>query len=114
MAANFAALEARLNAAVIERLSNRQAMLGGILVSGIFDNGYQAAALAGAGLAGSNPTWLIATRDVPAALYTALQNYPTAADPLNLMIQFDESGPVYRIVGQEPDGTGMTLLQLRT
>lgn len=98
MAANFAALEARLNQAVFAHISNTTATLAGVDVDGIFDNGFNEQAL-GLGMAASAPVFTLPSAAVPAQVIG-----------LPLVI----GAVIYKVVESMPDGTGITRLQLRT
>jgi hypothetical protein len=94
MAAPFAALETRLNAAVVAHLANAEADFGGgVVVAGEFSNGYAAAL----GVAGTNPGFLGQSTDLAAV---------TRGSTVTI------SGTTYTVVAIEPDGTGMTRLDL--
>jgi hypothetical protein len=88
------------------------ATLAGVSVSGIFDNGYASPGVGLSGMAGTQPTWLVPTSAVPAAIIDCLQNYTASFDPLGLVVRFSENGPAYKIVAHEPDGTGTSRLLL--
>jgi hypothetical protein len=95
MAAPFAALEARANDAVIRHLANATAIINGVAVDGIFSNKYAEFSNV---MGGSSPTFQCRSTDVVAvAKGTALTinstHYQVASAP-------------------QPDGAGMTLLQL--
>lgn len=66
---------------------------GSTTVTGIFDNGYAEAG----GVQGSNPTFTLKTSAIAS---------PAHGDTLVI------SGTTYKIRGVEPDGTGVTVLQL--
>ena len=97
MAAPFAALEARVNRAVITRLSNVDALLAGLPVQGIFDAEYLEVDM-GSGIQSSGPALTLPSANVPA-------NSGGAAVTVN--------GKTYKVVESQPDGTGMTVLRLR-
>lgn len=96
MAATFAALEAKVNDAAIRRIANATAIINGVAVDGILSNEYTE--FSGV-IGGSNPTFMCKSADIASvANGTAISinsvNYLVAGAP-------------------QPDGTGMTLLQLR-
>lgn len=91
---NFAALEARVNATVLEHVGNARVVLGGVDVPGVFNNPGSVANL-GVGAADSSPSVSVASSAVP-------------ADAEGQLVQIN-SMP-FGIVRAEPDGTGMTLL----
>lgn len=96
MAAPFAALETKVNDAVMRRLANATAIINGVDVDGIFSKEY--AEFSGV-IGGSNPTFQCKSADVAAVTNgTALTinsiNYKVAGAP-------------------QPDGSGLTLLQLK-
>jgi len=97
MNAPFAALEARTNAAVFNRLSNRVATVGGQSIEGIFDNAYLQGEVGGNGMAGAQPMFTLATSNVPANAVGA-----------SLVVNATN----YRIAAHEPDGTGVSTLML--
>ena len=97
MAATFAARESRLNRAVFAHLSNTDATLNSVCVTGIFDNGYNAAHLGGMGIASTQPTLTLSTADVPAT-------------PAGMSVVV--SGAGYTIAEHQPDGTGISTLYL--
>src|SRR3990167_9548760 len=98
MSAPFAALEARVNQSVFERLANAEASLnGGAAVRGIFDNGYAQTSVGIAGMATLSPSFTLATSDVPAS--------PAGA---SLVV----NGATYTVVEHQPDGTGVSVLHL--
>ena len=75
-----------------------QAKLDGVPVIGIFDNDYLLEDLGG-GMAATGPVFTMASADVLPGV-TGL--------PLEI------HGTVYKVVEPMPDGTGVTLLRLRT
>lgn len=96
VAAPFAALESRLNSAVLQRLSNAEATLSsGTVVPVIFDNGYAQ------GLGGmvetSQPSCQLASTDAA----TLAQGGTLAIGAMS-----------YRVAEIHPDGTGLTTLVL--
>lgn len=95
MATRFAALEARVNDAVRARLSNADATIGAATVPVIFDAAYLNA---GGMVESTGPQCQGKTTDLAAAVQgTAITI----------------SGQAYTVTGNQPDGTGMTVLQLR-
>lgn len=74
------------------------ATLGGVPVTGIFDNDYLLEDLGG-GMAASGPVFTLASADVPAGVAGLL-----------LVVH----GTSYKVVELMPDGTGVTALRLRT
>lgn len=98
MVAPFAALEARVNGAVFRRLSNADGVLSGVPVQGIFHNEYLLEDVGG-GVASSGPAFELASGDVPA-------NVAGASLVVNAV--------TYKVVEPMPDGTGVTVLRLRT
>lgn len=95
MAAPFAALEARVNAAVFARLANATADFGGgVMVDGVFDNPYaEAFGLVG----GSWPTFAADSSALPAL---------TEGLPLTI------GAVAYKVAEAHPDGAGGTVIQL--
>lgn len=101
MPASFAALETRVNAAVIARLSNREVQytpVAGLqrVVVGIFDAQYAQLLddLAGA----ATPALTCASSDVP-----------DATNGAGVVVD----GQAYEVVEPMPDGAGLTVLRLR-
>ena len=99
MTARFAALEARVNRAVFSHLGNVAPLLAGVPLAGaIFDADYQLQDLA-SGIMSSAPVLTLASADVPANVVGA-----------SAVV----SGKTYKVVESLPDGTGVTVLRLRT
>jgi len=71
-------------------------LLNGVVVAGIFDNRYLEQELGGSG---SAPTYTLASASVP-------------ANPAGLPLVV--GGVTYKVVEPMPDGTGVTVLRLRT
>jgi hypothetical protein len=95
MAAPFAALEKRVNDAVIRHLANATAIIDGVAVDGVFNNQYAEFSNV---IGGSHPTFQCRSADVLAvtkgtALTINSTHYQVASTP-------------------QPDGNGLTLLQL--
>ena len=96
MAAPFAALEARINAAVIAHLANATADFGGGVVADVeFGAPYESALGV---VAGTMPAMRARTVDVAGIAAGAAVTV---------------SGVGYTVTGLEPDGAGMTLLRLQ-
>lgn len=89
---SFAALEARVNGSVLKHLSNVVAMLDGRQVRGIFYRAY-AESPGGMGMAGTAPTFRMASFDVP-------------MNPIGKLLIVN--GVTYAIAAHEPDGTGVS------
>lgn len=98
MPAPFAALEARVNAAVMSRLSNADATLGGVAVQGIFDNAYAVLDVGGENYS-TGPAFTLASTVVP-----------DSVAGLTLV----HNAVAYKVVEPMPDGAGLTVLRLRT
>ncbi len=98
MPAPFAALETRLNSAVLRRLANAEGTLAGVPVSGIFRSPYQVDELTG-GVVGSVPEFELASSAVPPAV---------VGQPLVI------GAVTWKVVESMPDGTGLTTLRLRS
>src|SRR5690606_22810520 len=96
MSGAFAALESRVNRAVMHRLSNAMAIIGGSAVPVVFDRLYTEALDGDA--AGYTPTVMGRDADLAGATYGAA-----------MVVQ----GVSYTVTSVEPDGTGLTRLQLR-
>lgn len=73
------------------------ATLAGVAVRGIFDNAYLQGDVGGAGMAGAQPMFSLATSDVP-------------ADPVGASLVVNST--TYRVAAHEPDGTGVSVLML--
>lgn len=97
MPAPFAALEARTVQAVMRRLANVDATLNGVVVRGIFDNGYTRGDVGTINMAGTQPMLTLATADVP-------------ANPVGKPCVVGATS--YVVGAHEPDGTGMSVLML--
>jgi hypothetical protein len=98
MTAPFAALEARTARAVFAHLANAEATLGGVPVTGIFDSAYAMEDL-GSGIASFGPAFTMASSAVPSPVVG-----------LSLVV----NGSAYKVVEPKPDGTGVTVLRLRS
>lgn len=72
--------------------------LGATPVKAIFDNGHQEVGLLGVDFESRNPTLQVKDADLP-------------ADAHDLPVRV--RGVDYEVVGVEPDGTGLSVLQLR-
>ena len=95
MSAPFAALETRVNAAVIAHCANATADFGaGVTVEGVFQREYQEAL----GVAGNRPVFTALAADLPAITHRSTVCEINGAD--------------YTVMESHPDGTGNTLLVL--
>lgn len=101
MPAPFAALEARVNAAICGQLANVNATLNGVAVQGILDAGYEDPTLAGFGAVGSSPQYTLASASVPA--------HP---EGMALVIASGPAAGTYKVSQAYPDATGLTVLHL--
>ena len=99
MGSTFAALETRVNRAVLSRLANTDATVNAVAVSGIFDNGYALGNAGMLGMATSQPSLTIATTDVPAT-------------PVGAAVVVNATS--YLVAAHEPDGTGLSRLLLES
>lgn len=97
MAATFAARETRLNQAVFARLSNMDATLNGVAVTGIFDNANALGSVGPYSMASTQPTLTLPTTSVP-------------ANPVGLSAVV--GAVTYLVAAHEPDGTGVSRLLL--
>ena len=97
--ANFAALQARVNASVLARLGNAvEATVAGVVVPyAIFSNGYATGNVGMLGMATSQPALTLATTLVP-------------AHPVGQAVVV--AGQGYSVAAHEPDGTGISRLVL--
>ena len=73
------------------------ATLDGASVTGIFDNGYTLGAVGPTGMASAAPMFRLPTASVPASPHGK---------------SLVTGGITYRVVGHEPDGTGVSILLL--
>lgn len=95
MSAPFAALEARVNAAVIAHCANAVADFGaGVTVEGVFQREYQESL----GVAGNKPVF--------SALLASLPSITFGSTVCSI------NGAEYVVAESHPDGTGNTLLVL--
>jgi hypothetical protein len=95
---NFADLEQRVNAAVMRRLANASATLDGEAVTGIFDNAYRLQDV-GEMVGATAPAFTLADADVP-------------SDVVGCELVYGAT--TYTVVEPMPDGTGLTVLRLRS
>lgn len=98
MTTAFAALRSRVNLAVIGRLSDEAATVGGVSVSGIFHNGYNASGLGMAGFEATQPSLTCAVADVPSVAHG--NSVVVAAG-------------TFKVAEIEPDGSGFVKLVLK-
>jgi hypothetical protein len=92
----FANLQLAVNSAVLNHLANKQVMIGGAVVPGIFRNLASEAHL-GIGVASSSPVVTVASSAV-------------MVEPVGQQITIDAVR--YEIVDTDPDNTGLTILTL--
>lgn len=116
--APFARLEARMNAAVMNRISNAVAILAGVEVRGIFSDPRARGDVGLLGMVDSRPVFELLTADIPMSV---LQHFgPAAATDAYLLIDSPDAadlrlvvhGSAYQVVEHQPDGTGMSRLML--
>lgn len=93
---SFAALNDRLNAAVVDRLGNAEATIGGDVVPGIWRQAYTETA--GGLAAGASPVFDCLASAVP----TIARGNAVVIDSVN-----------YSVIGIEPDGAGWVSLILQ-
>ncbi len=93
MPAPFAALESRVNASVFAHLANATADFAGTAVEGIFDAEY----LPAIGVESTSPAFTCSIADLPSGYRTATVTIRSID---------------YVITGDQPDGTGITVLLL--
>lgn len=93
----FAAAQARLNAAVFARLSNVAAVVNGVGMDAIFDNGSQDGEVALAGMAGTQPVLRVPTASL-------------SPDPVGQAVVVNSTN--YVVAAHQPDGTGLSVLLL--
>lgn len=97
LATPFAALEQRLNAAVMRRLANVVATVDGVQVAGIFADPYALGQVGLAGIAATQPTLTLPTASL-------------AAEPVGQTVTIGTAA--YTVAAHEPDGTGLSRLLL--
>lgn len=97
MPAPFAALETRVNNAVFNRLSNVVGVLGGVTVSGIFDQAYDVAGVGLSGMSSGTPAFTLPTSAVPAS-------------PVGVVLVVNAVN--YVVAEHQPDGSGLSVLLL--
>lgn len=93
----FAQLEQCVNRAVLQHCANAIAILGGVEVRGVFDNGYAMGAVGMSGMASTQPVFTLATDAL-------------AGEAVGQTLQVN--GVAYLVAAHEPDGTGMSRLLL--
>lgn len=98
-AASFAALEARLNAAVFARLSNTDAVVDSIAVVGIFDTPHTLGDVGMIGMTSTQPVLTVRTADLP-------------VEPVGKTVVVGAVS--YLVAAHEPDGTGISRLVLES
>lgn len=107
---SFADLETRVNAAAIRRLSNATATVSAPLAAAgegfsvIFDAAYRF--VDALGTASAAPAAAAQLADMPAAVRAALLDGSDVTLTIN--------GTAYSVVEPQPDGTGWTVLRLRS
>lgn len=97
LATPFAALEQRLNAAIMRRLANVVATVGGVQHAGLFESGYALGAVGPAGIATTQPTLTLPTSALVGEVVGQEVTIGAAA---------------YIVAAHEPDGTGLSRLLL--
>lgn len=97
MPPRFAALENRLNQAVVAHMVNAEAVLDGNALNVIFDNSFALGNVGVLGMASSQPSITLQTSDVPAT-------------PVGSAVTVGVTA--YLVAAHEPDGTGMSRLVL--
>lgn len=92
--ASFAAIEERINDAVIRRLANATADFGsGVAIGAIFDNNYKSVF----DIDASGPAITVSSAALPSSAH---------GTPVSV------NGVSYTVSGARPDGTGITVLAL--
>ena len=86
------------------------ALLAGVSVSGIFDNGFALGHVGLSSMASSQPTWTVATADIPPRVIDWFRYFTEPFDPLDLIVNL--GGANYKVTAHEPDGTGISRLIL--
>lgn len=103
MDAPFAALEQRVNRAVLGRLSNAKVRIGAAKdVIGIFDNDYVVAEVGAAGMSATAPAVTLRTCDLPPGCHTGA----------SVEIEYLGGRSWWRLAEHQPDGTGLSVLLL--
>lgn len=90
----FAALEQSVNGVVVDNLSNKTLIIDSVSVDGIFDDTYIEAGF----VESSNPMFTAKSDDMP----SVAQGHKAV-----------DGAKQYEIVSVQPDGTGMTTIELR-
>ena len=107
MATAFAALETRINAAIQKSLANAVAVINDTEITGIFDNGYQAA-LSGF-VESSAPTFLCQTADVQRFVDGTSMPRVTGLTKGSAITIAEVQ---YKVLEIHPDGTGLSTIIL--
>lgn len=97
----FAQAIADMNTAVVTMLANANAMLQGVPVSGLFDNGYATGNVGQFGMASTQSMFTLATALVPADVIGLTLTVGDALDQVG-----------YKVVEHQPNGTGISALLL--
>lgn len=105
----FAQLQSRVSATAIRRLG-AVALLAGVPVQGVFDNGFALADVGQFGMASTQPAWVMLTVDVPPKIVDLFTYIYEPTDALDMSITIDHK--VYRISAHESDGCGVSRLLL--
>lgn len=83
----------------------------GAVVAAILDTASQTSAVGQSGMASAQPTLTVASADVPPRVINTY--YRWCFEPFDSIdLQVTVNGAAYKIVGLEPDGTGITRLVL--
>lgn len=98
MTTAFASLRSRINFAVLSKLADESATVGGVSVSGIFNNGYNASGLGMAGFEATQPSLTCLVADVPSVAHG--NSVVVAAG-------------TFKVAEIEPDGSGFVKLVLK-
>lgn len=102
MQPRFAAMEQRVNAAVIGALTNALITIGaGEAQLGIFDNDYVLADIGNTGMAATAPAVVVETAGLPPVVIGQL-----------LQVSYLGATTFWRIAEHHPDGTGLSTLLL--
>lgn len=91
----FARLERRVNASVTQHLANRQMLVDGVPVKGVYMDNYAEIG----NIESSNPVFVVEDQFLPYVAH-------------GTKISTEDGGTRYEVVNIKPDGDGMTILEL--
>lgn len=85
-------------------------VLGGVTVQGIFDNPYERGDVGGMGMASAAPSFTLPTSSVPPRVIDWFRYFDEATGAVDLHMTIN--GAEYLVVAHEPDGAGVSVLEL--